>query len=175
MVRRIKVKRVLELRAEGVTGRAIALAQGMSRKSVLAVFDAADQASIGRDGHVGRSDAEAYALLFPGLDTSALVPGFTLTRSWTASCTTQSGSRQAATTYENTPPARSRHRPSRGRASPAPDRATARRPKAIRAAPEGNIQWLLDPQILMLGQRLPFISSPPNLSGQRPEPIRLSR
>ncbi|MFC5932247.1 IS21 family transposase [Cryobacterium melibiosiphilum] len=66
MVRRIKAKRVLELRAEGMTGRAIALAEGMSRKSVLAVFDAAEKAGIGRDGHVGRSDAEVYALLFPG-------------------------------------------------------------------------------------------------------------
>ena len=66
MVRRIKAKLVLELRAEGMTGRAIALAQGMSRKSVLAVFDAADLAGIGRDGHAGRSDAEVYALVFPG-------------------------------------------------------------------------------------------------------------
>ena len=66
MVRRIKAKLVLELRAEGMTGRAIALAQGMSRKSVLAVFDAAEKAGIGSDGHVGRGDAEVYALLFPG-------------------------------------------------------------------------------------------------------------
>ena len=50
MVRRIKAKRVLELRADGMTGRAIALAQGMSRKSVLAVFDAAEKAGIGGDG-----------------------------------------------------------------------------------------------------------------------------
>ncbi|WP_174776387.1 hypothetical protein [Cryobacterium sp. TMT1-66-1] len=66
MVRRIQAKRVLELRAEGMTGRAIALAQGMSRKSVLAVFDAADKAGIDRDAHVNRSDAEVYSLLFPG-------------------------------------------------------------------------------------------------------------
>ena len=66
MVRRIKAKLVLELRAEGMTGRAIALAQGMSRKSVLAVFDAAKKVGIGDDGHVDRSDAEVYALLFPG-------------------------------------------------------------------------------------------------------------
>ncbi|TFD29191.1 hypothetical protein E3T27_00205 [Cryobacterium lyxosi] len=39
MVRRIEAKRVLELRAEGMTGRAIALSQGMSRKCVLAVFE----------------------------------------------------------------------------------------------------------------------------------------
>ncbi|MBC7761130.1 MAG: hypothetical protein H7201_04905 [Candidatus Saccharibacteria bacterium] len=56
---------MLELRAEGMTGRAIALAHGMSRKSVLAVFDAADRAGIGRDGLVGRSDAEVYQLVFP--------------------------------------------------------------------------------------------------------------
>ena len=48
-----------------MTERAIALAQGMSRKSVLAVFDAADKAGIGSDGHVGRNGAEVYALLFP--------------------------------------------------------------------------------------------------------------
>jgi transposase len=41
MVRRIKAKLVLELRAEGMTGRAIAFAQGMSRKSVLTVTLAA--------------------------------------------------------------------------------------------------------------------------------------
>ena len=77
MVRRIKAKRVLELRAEGMTGRAIALAQGLSRKSVLAVFDAADKAGIGREGHVSRSDAEMYALRRASVSLSArdgLVP-----------------------------------------------------------------------------------------------------
>ena len=66
MARRIQAKRVLELRAEGMTGRAIALTQGMSRKSVLAVFAAADNAGISGDDHVSHSDAELYALLFPG-------------------------------------------------------------------------------------------------------------
>ena len=66
MVRRINAKLVIELRAGGMTGRAIAAAQGMSRKIVLAVFDAADQAGIGRDGIADRSGAEVYALLFPG-------------------------------------------------------------------------------------------------------------
>ena len=42
MVRKIKAKLVLRLRAEGLTGRQIA-AQGMSRTSVAAVIDAADQ------------------------------------------------------------------------------------------------------------------------------------
>lgn len=58
MVRRIKAKLVLQLRAEGVTGRAIAAAQGMSRKSVLAVFDAADRAGLSWDSIAGKSDAE---------------------------------------------------------------------------------------------------------------------
>ena len=44
MVRRVKAKLVLELRAEGMTGRGNARAQGMSRKSVLAAFNAADRA-----------------------------------------------------------------------------------------------------------------------------------
>ena len=57
---------MLQLCSEGMTGHAIALAQGMSRKSVLAVFDAADKSAIGSDGHAGRNGAEVYALLFPG-------------------------------------------------------------------------------------------------------------
>lgn len=40
MVRRIKAKLVLRLRAEGFSARQIE-AQGMSRHSVIAVFDAA--------------------------------------------------------------------------------------------------------------------------------------
>ncbi|TFD07615.1 hypothetical protein [Cryobacterium sp. TMT1-66-1] len=55
---------VLELRAECISGRPIALAQGMSRESVLAVFGGVYQAGIGRDGHAGRSDAQVNALLF---------------------------------------------------------------------------------------------------------------
>jgi hypothetical protein len=47
MVRKIKAKLVLRLRAEGLTGRQIA-AQGMSRTSVAAVLDAAD-----REGSAG--------------------------------------------------------------------------------------------------------------------------
>ena len=66
MVRRINAKLVLQLRVEGMTGRAIAIAQAMSRKSVLAAFDAGDKAGIGSDGHACRSGAEVYALLFPG-------------------------------------------------------------------------------------------------------------
>ena len=66
MVRRIKTKLVLELRAQGITGRMIAHTQGISRNSVAAVFDAADRAGIGWDSIAGKSDAEVYALVFPG-------------------------------------------------------------------------------------------------------------
>lgn len=43
MVRKIRAKLVLRLRAEGLSGRVIAASQSMSRKSVLAVFAAADR------------------------------------------------------------------------------------------------------------------------------------
>jgi hypothetical protein len=41
-VRKIRAKLVLQLRAEGLSGRAIAASQGMSRKSIAAVLEAAD-------------------------------------------------------------------------------------------------------------------------------------
>ena len=65
MVRRIKVKLVLRLRAEGFSKRQIE-AQGMSRHSVIAVFGAADREGIGYDDVAGLDDAEGYARLFPG-------------------------------------------------------------------------------------------------------------
>ncbi|WP_409046895.1 IS21 family transposase [Microbacterium sp. HA-8] len=65
MVRRIKAKLVLRLRAEGFTGRQIA-AQGMSRTSVAAVIDAADRGGIGWDDVADLDEAEVYARLFPG-------------------------------------------------------------------------------------------------------------
>ena len=65
MVRRIKAKLVLRLRAEGFTGRQIA-AQGMSRHSVAAVLDAADRDGIGWDDVAELEEAEVYARLFPG-------------------------------------------------------------------------------------------------------------
>lgn len=66
MVRRIAARSVLRLRAEGLSGRAIAASQNMSRHSVAVVIDAAQDAGIGWDDVAGLSDAEAYALLFPG-------------------------------------------------------------------------------------------------------------
>ena len=65
MVCRIKAKLVLRLRAEGFSARQIE-AQGMSRHSVIAVFDAADRVSIDCDAVAGLDDAEVYARLFPG-------------------------------------------------------------------------------------------------------------
>lgn len=66
MVRKIRAKLVLQLRAEGLSGRAIASSQGMSRKSVTAVFEAADGAGIGWDEVAGLADEQVYARLFPG-------------------------------------------------------------------------------------------------------------
>ncbi|TRY16483.1 transposase, partial [Tessaracoccus rhinocerotis] len=66
MVRKIRAKLVLQLRAEGLSGRAIAASQQMSRKSVTAVFEAADAAGLSWDDVAERSDDEVYELLFPG-------------------------------------------------------------------------------------------------------------
>lgn len=65
MVRKIKAKLVLRLRAEGLTGRQIA-AQGMSRHSVAAVIDAADREGVGWDDVADLEEAAVYARLFPG-------------------------------------------------------------------------------------------------------------
>ena len=66
MVRKIKAKLVLRLRAEGLSGRAIATSQAMSRKSITAVLDAADAAGVGWDDVADLGEGEVYALLFPG-------------------------------------------------------------------------------------------------------------
>ena len=66
MVRKIRAKLVLQLRAEGLSGRAISSSQGMSRKSVRAVFEAADAAGIGWGDIADVADEQVYARLFPG-------------------------------------------------------------------------------------------------------------
>jgi len=43
MVRKIRAKLVLELRAQGLSARAISIGQGISRNSVAEVFHAADR------------------------------------------------------------------------------------------------------------------------------------
>lgn len=66
MVRKIQAKLVLRLHGQGLSGRAIARSQGMSRRSVADVLDAAKAAGIGWDDVANRPDDEVYALLFPG-------------------------------------------------------------------------------------------------------------
>lgn len=65
MVRRIRAKLVLRLRAEGFSGRQIA-AQGMSRHSVTAVIEAADREGVGWDDVADLDEAAVYERLFPG-------------------------------------------------------------------------------------------------------------
>lgn len=65
MVRKIRAKLVLRLRAEGLSGRQIA-AQGMSRTSVAAVLEAADREGVDFDAVAGLDEAAVYARLFPG-------------------------------------------------------------------------------------------------------------
>ncbi|MEE2059253.1 IS21 family transposase [Rhodococcus artemisiae] len=66
MVRKIKAKLVLQLRAEGLSGRAIAASQGMSRKSIAEVLDAADATGTTWDDVTDLEDSDVYAHLFPG-------------------------------------------------------------------------------------------------------------
>ncbi len=66
MVNRIPAKRILRLRAQGLSGRAIATSQRVARKSVAAVTEAADRLGISWDEVADRDDGDVYALLFPG-------------------------------------------------------------------------------------------------------------
>ena len=66
MVRKIRAKLVLRLRAQGLSRNAIARSQGMSKHSVIAVFDAADRLGVGFGDVAGKDDDEVYAMLFPG-------------------------------------------------------------------------------------------------------------
>lgn len=65
MVRKIKAKLILKLRAEGFSARQIE-AQGMSRHSVTAVTQAAMRESLTWEIAAGMSDNDVYARLFPG-------------------------------------------------------------------------------------------------------------
>ena len=66
MVRKIRAKLVLQLRAEGLSGRAIAASQGMSRKSVTAVLEAADAVGVSWDDVAELPEGEVYSVVFPG-------------------------------------------------------------------------------------------------------------
>lgn len=65
MVRKIRAKLVLRLRADGFSRRQIA-AQGMSRHSVDAVLEAADREGLGWDDIAALDEAVVYDRLFPG-------------------------------------------------------------------------------------------------------------
>lgn len=66
MVRKIRAKLIVQLRSEGLSGRTIAASQGMSRKSITAVLEAADTAGVSWDDVAERPEDEVYDLLFPG-------------------------------------------------------------------------------------------------------------
>lgn len=66
MVRKIRAELILQLRADGLSGRAISASQGMSRKSIAAVLDAADTVGIGWDEVAELEDEQVYVKLFPG-------------------------------------------------------------------------------------------------------------
>lgn len=66
MVRKIPAKLVLELRAQGLSARAIAAGQGISRNSIASVLEAADRVSLSWDDISESSESEVYELLFPG-------------------------------------------------------------------------------------------------------------
>ena len=69
-VRKIRAKLVLQLLAEGLSGRAIAASQGMSRKSIAAVLEAADATETSWDDVAlpdkpsARSCNTSFALIF---------------------------------------------------------------------------------------------------------------
>lgn len=65
VVRKIRAKLVLRLRAEGFSGRQIA-GQGMSRTSVAAVLDAADREGVDYVDVADLDEAAVYSRLFPG-------------------------------------------------------------------------------------------------------------
>lgn len=65
MVRKIRAKVVLELQSQGLSGRAIAASQGMSRKSVSQVLEAAAREQVVWQDVHEKTDDQVYELLFP--------------------------------------------------------------------------------------------------------------
>lgn len=68
MVRKIKAKLILQLHAGGMTGRAIAQTQKVSRNSVSQVLKAAEEHDLTWEKAASLTDAEVYARLFPEKD-----------------------------------------------------------------------------------------------------------
>lgn len=73
MVRKIRAKLVLQLRAEGLSGRASAASQSLSRNRVADALTAADVAGVTWDDVAELSDGEVYSRLFPGRGEHASV------------------------------------------------------------------------------------------------------
>lgn len=65
MARKIKAKRILQLRDGGLSRTAIARSTGMSKQSVCDVFDVAEEQGIAYDDVRDMPDDEVYRLLFP--------------------------------------------------------------------------------------------------------------
>lgn len=65
MVRKIRAKLVLELRAQGLSARAIAAGQGISRNSIASVLEAADRLAIRWEDVADLAEHEVYELVFP--------------------------------------------------------------------------------------------------------------
>jgi len=65
MARKIKAKLILSLRASGCSRNEIAQTYGMAKKSVIEVFDAADELGIGWDDVKDLDDDEVYRIIFP--------------------------------------------------------------------------------------------------------------
>ncbi len=66
MVRKFNAKRILQLRAEGLSGRIVASTQGISRNSVADVLNAADASSRRWEELKNLTEEKVYQLLFPG-------------------------------------------------------------------------------------------------------------
>lgn len=65
MARKIKAKRILQLRDGGLSRTAIARSTGMSKQSVCDVFDVAEEQGITYDAVRDMPDDEVYRLVFP--------------------------------------------------------------------------------------------------------------
>lgn len=73
MVRKIQTKPILQLRSEGFSQRSISTSQGFSRRSVAAVFDAADREQLDWEAIREIPESTVYDRLFPGRGTHTSV------------------------------------------------------------------------------------------------------
>lgn len=66
MVWKIRAKLVLQLRAQGMSGRTMASSQSISRNSVAGVLEAATTTGISWEDIQDKPENAVYELLFPG-------------------------------------------------------------------------------------------------------------